>query len=79
MILCCVCSKDRDAYRSLLRAKVRGSGIDLYAYGLTSNHVHILLRSIDGEQIARLVKSVAEFGSTLCDILAAVFALQNRL
>ena len=51
--------RDRDAYRTLLRAKVRGSGVDLYAYCLTSNHVHILLRSSDGEQIASLMKSVA--------------------
>ena len=52
--------RDRDAYRSLLREKVRGAGVDLYAYCLTSNHVQILLRRSDGERIAPLMKSVAD-------------------
>ncbi len=52
-------AKDRAAYRNLLRKKLCQFEVDTYGYCLTSNHVHLLLRSIDGRRIAPFMKSVA--------------------
>ena len=39
-------SRDRDAYRSLLRERMRSSGVDLYAYCVTSNHENCWTESL---------------------------------
>ena len=36
--------KDRATYRQMLWAQLQGTGISLLSYGITSNHVHLLLR-----------------------------------
>ena len=52
-------AKDRDLYREMLRERLDHFGIPLLGYCLTSNHVHLLMRSPDREPVALLMQSLA--------------------
>ncbi len=52
--------KDRDAYRAMLRARVKRFPIQVLGYCLTSNHTHLLLK-VDGlahEVLARFMQTL---------------------
>ena len=52
-------SRDRDAYRSILRRQLKDYKVWLLGYCLTSNHVHLLLDAEDRRQISGLMRDVA--------------------
>ena len=52
-------ARDRNQYRTLLREALGKYLVDLFAYCLTSNHVHLLFRSRDTDGIPSLMQEVA--------------------
>ncbi len=48
--------QERDAYREWLRIGVRRHRVSVYAYCLTSNHVHVVVEADDKEAVARLMQ-----------------------
>lgn len=48
------CRRDRTAYRGMLRDHLAGSGVRLFSYCITSNHVHLLLRPEPAAALERL-------------------------
>lgn len=52
-------ARDRDAYRALLRRHLKHTGVRLLEYCLTSNHVHLLLDTLEREQMSELMQGLA--------------------
>jgi putative transposase len=52
-------AKDRDAYRMMLRERLGRFRIPLVGYCLTSNHVHLLIKTPDRERVAVFMQSLA--------------------
>ena len=49
---------DRDEYRRRLRAELKGSGVWLLAYCITSNHVHMLVTARTLERLSRFMQKL---------------------
>ena len=58
--LCFLCDDDFQRYRELLHEWVALSAVQIHAYVLMSNHVHLLLSAEDRTALAKLMKSVAQ-------------------
>ena len=52
-------ARDRQAYRAWLQAGLERFDVRLLTYCVTSNHVHLLIRSPDTAEVARLMQLVA--------------------
>ena len=54
-------SKDRDKYHSMMRERLKAFDISLLTYGITSNHVHLLLtaRGSAEDSMSRFMQSLA--------------------
>ena len=56
------CARERSAYRNWLFEGVRRHRVRVYAYCVTRNHVHVVVRADDAEAVGRLMQLAA--GST---------------
>ena len=66
-------SKDRDAYQSMMRKRLNGFGILLLSYGITSNHVHLLLSASESEE-----ESISKFMQSLAGDFAQAYNLRKK-
>jgi len=58
-------ARDRDSYRSLLREHLHQYDVGLLDFCVTSNHVHLLVDTVDGREVSGLMQEVAsEFART---------------
>src|ERR1051326_1828562 len=52
-------AKDRNGYRRRLREAVRGLGVSILTYNITSNHVHVVVYAQDPHAVATLMQQAA--------------------